>query len=154
MAWVDAPVSGGVPGVLNKTLVAMCGGEEPSFERARRVIEIYAGRCTRVGGNRRGADDELFNQALCGITFVAVAEVTALALRAGIDATIVPVAIAGGRANSRILQEYMPRMARHDRKRSARIDTMLKDLQAFTELAHENGASTPCASLLLRCTGS
>lgn len=153
MDWVDAPVSGGVPGVLDKTLVVMCGGEEPAFRRARQVMEAYAGRCTRVGGVGAGQTTKLFNQALCGITFVAVAEVTALALRAGIDAAAIPAAIAGGRADSRILQEYMPRMARHDRDRSARIDTMLKDLQAFAELALENGVSTPCAELAAEVHG-
>ena len=56
-------------------------------------------------------------------------------------------AVAGGRADSRILQEFMPRMARHDRERTGRIDTMLKDLQAVAELASESGAIIPCAEL-------
>jgi 3-hydroxyisobutyrate dehydrogenase-like beta-hydroxyacid dehydrogenase len=147
MDWIDAPVSGGIPGVLNKTLVVMCGGSQQAFDRARPVIETYAGRCTRVGEIGAGQTTKLFNQALCGIAFVAVAEVTALARRAGIDAAAIPAAIAGGRADSRILQEFMPRMARHDRERTGRIDTMLKDLQAVAELAGESGATIPCAEL-------
>ena len=147
MDWIDAPVSGGIPGVMNKTLVVMCGGSQPAFERARPIIETYAGRCTRVGDIGAGQTTKLFNQALCGITFVAVAEVTALAIRAGIDASAIPAAIAGGRADSRILQEFMPRMARHDRERTGRIDTMLKDLAAVAELAAESSAIIPCAEL-------
>ena len=34
MAWIDAPVSGGAPGVANKTLVVMCGGDKDVFDRA------------------------------------------------------------------------------------------------------------------------
>jgi 3-hydroxyisobutyrate dehydrogenase-like beta-hydroxyacid dehydrogenase len=147
MDWIDAPVSGGVPGVLNKTLVVMCGGEQQAFDRARPIIETYAGCCTRVGGIGAGQTTKLFNQAICGITFVAIAEVTALAIRAGVDAAGIPAAIAGGRADSRILQEFMPRMARHDRERTGRIDTMLKDLQAVAEMAHESGATIPCVEL-------
>jgi 3-hydroxyisobutyrate dehydrogenase-like beta-hydroxyacid dehydrogenase len=145
--WIDAPVSGGVPGVMNKTLVVMCGGDEQVFDRARPVIETYAGRCTRVGEIGAGQTTKLFNQAICGIAFVATAEVAALAKRAGIDAAAIPSAIAGGRADSRILQEYMPRMARGDRERSGRIDTMVKDLEAVAAMARENGATIPCTLL-------
>jgi 3-hydroxyisobutyrate dehydrogenase len=36
IAWIDAPVSGGAPGVANKTLVVMCGGEQGRGLRANR----------------------------------------------------------------------------------------------------------------------
>ena len=147
MAWIDAPVSGGVPGVMNQTLVVMCGGDRDVFARALPVISTYAGRCTLMGGTGAGQTTKLINQALCAVAFVAVAEITALARHAGIDASAIPAAIAGGRADLRILQEYMPRMARGDRARSARIDTMVKDLDAVAEFARETGSRIPCATL-------
>ena len=147
MAWIDAPVSGGVPGVMNKTLVVMCGGDRDVFEHALPVMSTYAGRSTLMGGSGAGQTTKLLNQALCAVAFVTVAEITALAKHAGIDAAVIPAAIAGGRADSRILQEYMPRMARGDRERSGRIDTMVKDLDAVAEFARENGARIPCTML-------
>ena len=122
--------------------------------RARSHRETYAGRCTRVGEIGAGQTTKLFNQMICGITFVAVAEVATLAARAGVDAAAIPAALADGRANSRILQEYMPRMARHDRTRSGRIDTMLKDLEAVAELADRMAPSSRVPSLLQRCIES
>jgi 3-hydroxyisobutyrate dehydrogenase len=147
MAWLDAPVSGGAPGVANKTLVVMCGGRQETFERAQPVMMTYAGRCTLMGGTGAGQTTKLFNQALCAIAFVAVAEITAFAQRAGVDATLIPQALAGGRADSRIMQEYMPRMATGDGERSARIDTMVKDLGAVANLARAAGAEIPTVNL-------
>ena len=143
MAWLDAPVSGGAPGVANKTLVVMCGGDKDTFERALPVMMTYAGRCTRMGDVGAGQTTKLFNQALCAVAFVAVAEITAFAKRAGVDATLIPAALAGGRADSSILQEYMIRMATGDRRRSGRIDTLVKDLAAVAQLARESGADIP-----------
>jgi 3-hydroxyisobutyrate dehydrogenase len=147
MTWLDAPVSGGAPGVANKTLVVMCGGEKGIFERAQPVMMTYAGRCTLMGGIGAGQTTKLFNQALCAVAFVAVAEITAFAQRAGVDATLIPHALAGGRADSRILQEYMIRMATGGGERSGRIDTMVKDLGAVAQLARASGAEIPTVTL-------
>ena len=147
MDWLDSPVSGGPPGVARKTLVVMCGGEARVFEAALPVMETYAGRCTLMGPIGAGQTTKLLNQAMCAVAFVAVAEITALAKRAGIDAAKIPPALAGGRADSRILQEFMPRMAANDRTRSGRIDTMVKDLDAVAEFARACGAEIPCATL-------
>ena len=51
---------------------------------------------------------------LCALNFVAVAEATQLALDAGVDAAMIPIALKGGRADSAILQEFMPKMAAKD----------------------------------------
>ena len=147
MAWIDAPVSGGAPGVANKTLVVMCGGERDAFEQVASIVASYAGRCTLMGPTGAGQMTKLVNQAICGVAFAALAEITALAKRAGINVAEIPAAIAGGRANSRLLQEYMPRMATDDRTRSGRIDNMLKDLDMVAELGRETGSSLPLTSL-------
>ncbi len=58
-----------------------------------------------------GQTTKLINQVLCGLGFLTVAEATQLALDAGVDAAKIPQALEGGRADSAILQEYMPRFA-------------------------------------------
>jgi 3-hydroxyisobutyrate dehydrogenase len=147
MPWIDAPVSGGIAGVASKTLAVMCGGEADAFETVRPVVETYAGRVTLMGPTGAGQTTKLINQAICGVAFLTLAEVTVLAKRAGIDAGKIPAAIAGGRADSRLLQEFLPRMARGDTERTGRIDIMLKDLEAVAELARESGSAIPFASL-------
>jgi 3-hydroxyisobutyrate dehydrogenase len=147
MEWLDAPVSGGAPGVASKTLAVMCGGERETFERALPVMMTYAGRCTLMGGSGAGQTTKLINQALCGVAFVALGEMTVLARRAGIDVAAIPAAVAGGRGDSRLLQEFLPRMARGDRERSGRIDIMLKDLDTASALARQTGSAVPMTAL-------
>jgi len=76
-----------------------------------------------------------------------VAEATRLALDAGVDAEKIPVALKGGRADSALLQEYMPRMATRDYRRTGRIDNMVKDLNMAADLSRQTGTSMPMTAL-------
>ncbi len=65
----------------------------------------------------------MINQVLCGLGFLAVAEATALAEAAGVDVEKIPQALKGGRADSALLQEYMPRFASRDYRRTGASTT-------------------------------
>ena len=84
---------------------------------------------------------------LCGLGFLAVAEATALAEAAGVDAEMIPKALKGGRADSAILQEYMPRFAARDYRRTGRIDNMVKDLNGAADLARLTNTPMPLTAL-------
>ena len=94
-----------------------------------------------------GQTTKLINQVLCGLGFMAVAEATQLALDAGVDAAKIPQALKGGRADSSLLQEYLPRFAAKDYRRTGRIDNMVKDLNAVNDLARSTGTSMPMTAL-------
>ena len=79
---------------------------------------------------------------------MAVAEATRLALDAGVDATRIPAALAGGRADSRILQEFMGKMARFDLTPTGRIDNMLKDLEATQRFSMGLRTPMPLTNLI------
>jgi 3-hydroxyisobutyrate dehydrogenase len=147
MRWVDAPVSGGVPGIRSRTLVIMAGGDEQDVAEAEPALAAYAGRVTRMGPVGAGQTTKLINQVLVGTGFVAVAEAFRLARDAGVDAARIPACLAGGRADSRLLQEYMPHMAAGDMTVRGRIDILVKDLDTVHELARETGTPMPFAQL-------
>jgi 3-hydroxyisobutyrate dehydrogenase len=149
MGWIDAPVSGGAPGVRARTLVVMAGGAADDFARVEPVIRSYAGRVTLMGSEGAGQTTKLVNQALCGIGFVAVAEACRLAQNAGVEAGRIPDCLAGGRADSRLLQEYMPKMAADDATVLGRLATLVKDLDAVHEVAAETGTPMPLTMLAL-----
>ena len=46
------------------------------------------------------------------------------------DVARIPGAVAGGRADSRLLQEFMAKMGRHDYSPLGRPDNRLEDLEA------------------------
>lgn len=149
LRWVDSPLSGGPPKALTGELTLMAGGRAEDVEDARRVLRHVASNITRMGPVGAGQTTKLINQVLCGLGFLAVAEATQLALDAGVDAGKVPVALKGGRADSTILQEYMPRFATKDYRRTGRIDNMVKDLEGAHDLARRTHTSMPLTALSL-----
>ena len=150
VAWVDSPLSGGAPKAEKGTMTLMLGGTEAACAEAeRRVLTHLGANITRMGPSGAGQATKLVNQVLCGIHFLATAEATALAERAGVDAALIPKALAGGRADSAILQEFMPRMAARDYTRTGRIDNMIKDLEGAHAVARSTMTAMPATSLAL-----
>lgn len=148
MAWVDAPLSGGAPAALEGRLTLMLGGSVTAAERARAVLGELAANITHMGPSGAGQTTKLINQVLCACNFLAVAEATRLALDGKVDARKVPGALAGGRADSRILQEFMPKMAAFDYTPTGRIDNMLKDLEAVQRYAMALRTPMPLTGLV------
>ncbi|MEM9343923.1 MAG: NAD(P)-dependent oxidoreductase [Pseudomonadota bacterium] len=147
LAWVDSPLSGGAPKAAIGELTLMAGGEAANVERAHQVLRHVASNYTHMGPAGAGQTTKLINQVLCGLGFLAVAEACQLALDAGVDAEKIPQALKGGRADSALLQEYLPRMATKDYRRTGRIDNMVKDLNAVNDLARQVGTSMPMTAL-------
>ncbi|MCZ4292162.1 NAD(P)-dependent oxidoreductase [Hoeflea alexandrii] len=147
LRWVDSPLSGGAPKALVGELTLMAGGDTADVEQAHNVLRHVASNYTHMGPSGAGQTTKLINQVLCGLGFLAVAEATQLALDAGVDAAKIPQALKGGRADSAILQEYMPRFVTRDYRRTGRIDNMVKDLNGALDLARASHTSMPMTAL-------
>lgn len=147
LRWVDSPLSGGAPKALIGQLTLMAGGSEKDVADAHRVLQHVASNYTHMGPCGAGQTTKLINQVLCGLNFLAVAEATQLALDAGVDAAKIPQALKGGRADSAILQEYMPRYVAKDYRRTGRIDNMVKDLNGAQDLARRTNTAMPLTTL-------
>ncbi len=143
LRWVDSPLSGGAPKALIGQLTLMAGGKEQDVADAHRVLQHVSSNYTHMGPPGAGQTTKLINQVLCGLNFLAVAEATQLALDAGVDAAKIPQALKGGRADSAILQEYMPRFVAKDYRRTGRIDNMVKDLNGAQDLARRTNTAMP-----------
>lgn len=135
MGFVDAPLSGGAPKALLGQLTVMAGGSADDVQRARAVMDSLCANYTHMGDSGAGQTTKLVNQLLCAIGFQAVAEAVRLAEAGGVDASKLPAALAGGRADSQILREFGPKMAARDYTPTGRIDNMLKDLEAVQAFA-------------------
>lgn len=147
LRWVDSPLSGGIPKVAIGQLTLMQGGAEPDVAEAQQILANLAGNQTHMGGSGAGQTTKMINQVLCGLGFLAVAEATALAEAAGVDVLKIPQALKGGRADSALLQEYMPRYAARDYRRTGRIDNMVKDLNAAQDLARLTHTAMPLTAI-------
>lgn len=148
MHWIDAPVSGGVPGAEAGTLAIMAGGEAAAFERVEKVVLDMAQRFTLMGPVGAGQTTKLCNQVIVGCTMAVLAEAARLATNAGVDAARLPEALAGGFADSKPLQLFVPRMvdAQHEPP-LGHVYTMLKDLDSVRDLARSCTSPVPFTSL-------
>jgi 3-hydroxyisobutyrate dehydrogenase len=150
-AWVDAPVSGGVPGAVQGKLVIFCGGTPLDIERLSEVFAAVAQRVTRAGDVGAGQTMKLCNQLIVTSNLAAIAEAIALARAGGIDAGLLPQALAGGFADSIPLQVFGARMANGvTTPPLGAIALMIKDTGAIGELAATQGLTLPVTAATRR----
>jgi len=146
MPWLDAPISGGPPAAYEGRMTVMVGGDEGVFERMRPLWNALAGNCTLMGANGAGQATKMVNQVLVACGFVVLAEACGLAERAGVDAARLAEVFAGGRADSRLLQEYAKKMATSDFAVGSSISIIAKDLRLIHTLADGLDAPMPITS--------
>ncbi|MEZ2721458.1 NAD(P)-dependent oxidoreductase [Paenalcaligenes hominis] len=141
--WVDAPVSGGTAGAEAGSLAIMAGGEAEQIERLQPVLEAYAAQVTHMGAVGAGQVTKLCNQTIVTATITAIAEAMCLAEDANVDVAKLPKALAGGWADSVLLQWFVNRMLNLPEQPTATVQTMLKDLNTIAELAQSQGTAMP-----------
>jgi len=150
VGFVDAPVSGGVPGAEKGTLAIMAGGIEADVERARPIVMHLAQRFTRMGDSGAGQATKLCNQVIVSSLMAVIAEAIRLAEASGVDARKLPEALKGGFADSLPLQIFGARMAARTFEPSlGAAALMLKDLTNALSLAGEKEVPLPMARAAL-----
>lgn len=146
VAFIDAPVSGGVIGAEQGTLAIMAGGSEADFKRAEPVLAIM-GRPTRVGPAGCGQLAKLCNQLIVGGALGIVAEALLLAQAGGADPAAVRQAIRGGFAESRVLEVHGQRMLDRNFMPGGQIKSQAKDMENILIAAASAGLKLPLTEL-------
>lgn len=146
--WLDTPVSGGVAGAEQGTLAIMAGGDEEVLNSVRPLLEPLSQRVTLMGDVGAGQVAKICNQMIVSSNVLVMAEVMALAEKAGVDSRQIPQALQGGFADSIPLQLTGPRMAARDYQPVKwHVKTLLKDLDMANNLAKNNSSSIPITGL-------
>ncbi|MBV9782650.1 MAG: NAD(P)-dependent oxidoreductase [Acidisphaera sp.] len=149
--WVDAPVSGGPVAARAGSLTIMLGAEPEDMAHAAPVLADLASNVTRMGGVGAGQLTKLVNQAIVGSGFVLMAEALRLAEAAGIDAAAMPGCLAGGLADSALLQRIYPQMqARAFDPPLSYARQLLKDMKAVTGAAQALDLTLPMVETACR----
>lgn len=143
---LDAPVSGGEKGAIDRTLTLMVGGDPETFEAMQPLFAAVGATATLVGGNGAGQVAKLCNQVIVAGTMCAVAEALVIARTCGVDPEKVRTAISGGAARSRILEDHALRMLRRTFTPGFRVSLLQKDLSIALDTARAQGAVALSAS--------
>ena len=145
--YLDAPVSGGTVGAEEATLAIMVGGKQKVFDDNKEVLKAM-GNPTLVGPLASGQVSKLANQIIVGLTIGAVAEAVTLCEKAGADPTKMIKALAGGWADSKILQTHGHRMINKDFTPKGKTSVHLKDMNNILGCAKDSRVHLPISTLV------
>ncbi|MFM0717946.1 NAD(P)-dependent oxidoreductase [Paraburkholderia strydomiana] len=146
VGWIDAPVSGGVAGANAGTLAVMAGGTAGDVAAVKPLLDAYASRVTHMGEVGAGQTAKLCNQTIVTATLAAIAEAVSLAQRSGLDAAKLTEGLAGGWADSVLLQIFVPRMTQTGLAPIGALRTFQKDIDTVAATAYETGTPMPVSS--------
>ena len=142
--FLDAPVSGGVPGAVDGTLAIMVGGEARDLEEARGALSAMGAHVDDVGAVGSGEAAKLCNNLIAGVAAVAVSEAFRIAEGFGVDPKILTDVISKSSGNTWVMQQAHPVPGLVARAASSRdyapgfmTDLMAKDLGLAVNAARE-----------------
>ncbi|MUG33444.1 NAD(P)-dependent oxidoreductase [Psychrobacter sanguinis] len=145
--YLDAPVSGGEKGAIAGNLAIMVGGEDAVYRSVSEVLETM-GRPVHVGPSGTGQLAKLVNQLIVATTIAAVSEGLVLAKQGGANPEKILSALAGGFADSLILQQHGKRMINEDFKPGGFAKWQLKDTHTALNYAKSLSLNLPVLTLV------
>lgn len=148
VAFVDAPVSGGVKGAEDGTLTVMCGGEAADVERARSVIEAFGKKIVHCGPTGAGDAVKAMNQALLALTIWGTGEALATLARSGVSPAVALEVInaSSGRSNAS-MNLFPERVLTRAFPRTFRLALMDKDARIAAQIARDEKVPAPLTQL-------
>lgn len=136
VAFLDAPVSGGVRGARNATLAVMVGGEKAVFDRVEDLLKAL-GNVFYVGDSGAGNVAKLINNMLAFIHMMGAAEALVLGAKAGVDLNVLWQVVKASSGNSAIWESGTRAILRDRLAPTFTVDLASKDIGLATSLAAE-----------------
>jgi 3-hydroxyisobutyrate dehydrogenase len=147
VAFLDAPVSGGVEGAKNGTLAMMVGGDLEALEKAMPVLEVMAGRIIHMGASGSGQATKAVNQIMCAGINQAVTEALAFAQVHGLTMDKVIDVISGGAAGNWFLEHRGSTMTKGTFTPGFKLALHHKDLKICQSMAAQTGITIPLTDI-------
>jgi 3-hydroxyisobutyrate dehydrogenase len=146
LAFVDAPVSGGVSGAEAGSLTIMVGGDEAAVTRCRPLLETLGSSIVHVGAVGAGHALKALNNLLSATHLLASVEAVRVGRRFGLDPETMVAAINDSTGRSWSTESKLPRFVlpeTYDAGFALRL--MNKDVQIAVGLAHATETAAPLA---------
>jgi 3-hydroxyisobutyrate dehydrogenase len=139
VAFIDAPVTGGVEGAKNGQLAVMAGGDPDAVEKARPVIDSYARIMHHLGPSGAGQSAKAVNQLMVAGIAEAVCESLALMRRLDLPSEPMLELLGGGAAGNWFLDKRGRTMLADSFETGFDPRLLLKDLKICDHLCREAG---------------
>jgi 2-hydroxy-3-oxopropionate reductase len=151
---VDAPVSGGDVGAHDGNLSIMAGGSIDSVDRIRGHLLAMGTVVRHLGDVGAGQLAKACNGIVVAATLTALAEAVTLGTRGGLAASELLDALAGGLANSRVLEVKRANLESHEFIPGGSATFQHKDLGFALEAARAAGIALPITALVDQLFGA
>jgi 3-hydroxyisobutyrate dehydrogenase len=148
IAFIDAPVSGGVKGAEAGTLTIMCGGDAGDIDRARPVLQTFGKKIVHCGPVGAGDAVKAMNQALLAIHIWSAGEALATLAKLGVDARTALEVINGSSGRSNASENLFPeRVLGRAFPRTFKLALLDKDVGIAAAIAREEKSPAPLMDL-------
>lgn len=149
VAFLDAPVSGGVEGAQKATLAIMTGGEPAAFEQARPILAAMGKTVEYFGPSGSGQATKATNQIMCAGIIRACAEAMAFADAHKLPLEKVVSTLGAGAGSSWYFVHRAPNMVRGAYPAGFRVRLHAKDLGICRDMAARFGVHLPVVDSML-----
>jgi 3-hydroxyisobutyrate dehydrogenase len=154
IAFMDAPVSGGVAGAAAGTLSFICGGTQAHFERAKSVLDDMGKNIFLAGDVGAGQVAKICNNMLLSVLMAGTSEALKMGMDNGLDPSVLSEIMLKSSGRNWCLELYNPvpgviesTPASNDYKGGFMVDLMLKDLGLAAQTAQLSKSSTPMGAM-------
>ncbi|TMN70466.1 3-hydroxyisobutyrate dehydrogenase [Pseudoalteromonas sp. S1727] len=154
IAFVDAPVSGGVAGATAGTLTFIVGGDDAHFSQAQHVLADMGKNIFHAGAIGAGQVAKICNNMLLSILMAGTSEAIQMGINNGLDAKVLSDIMTASSGRNWTLELYNPcpgvmetAPASNNYKPGFMVDLMAKDLGLAMEAAQESNSATPMGSM-------
>ncbi|MDX1799988.1 MAG: 3-hydroxyisobutyrate dehydrogenase [Marinobacter sp.] len=154
IAFLDAPVSGGVGGAKAGTLTFICGGEADTFARAESILSDMGKNIFHAGPHGAGQVAKICNNMLLAILMSGTSEALALGVKNGLDPAVLSEIMKQSSGGNWALNVYNPwpgvmenAPASRDYQGGFLVKLMTKDLGLALDNAVQHHAPVPMGAL-------
>jgi 3-hydroxyisobutyrate dehydrogenase len=154
VAFIDAPVSGGVSGAEAGKLTVMVGGDAAILDRARPVLSAFGSKIVHCGPVGTGHAVKAVNNALLAVHVWSTAEGLAMLGKLGVDPAVALDVInsSSGRSNSSI-NLFPQRVLNRSFPRTFRLALLDKDARIAAGIGRDTGTPAPLLDLTSKLFG-
>ena len=148
LAFLDAPVSGGVSGAERAALTVMVGGDASLLERVRPILSAFGSNIVHCGPVGAGHALKSVNNAMLAVHLWSLGEGLAALTKAGVSPKLALDVINASSGRSNASQNLFPeRVLTRAFPRTFRVALLDKDVGIAAGVAREQGVSSPMLQL-------
>lgn len=139
VAFLDAPVSGGVRGARNATLAIMVGGDKAIYDKYESILNAMGANVIYCGEIGAGNVVKLVNNMLAFIHMMGAAEAMVLGAKAGVDPNVIWQAVKASSGGSFVWESGTRAILRDKLAPTFTIDLASKDIGLAVDLGKDFG---------------